>query len=179
MISANDSHDIEDGAFIEINRQLEIPLKAPMFIFGAMMLLSYTLWITDGIWYGAVGCSGAFTFWWFLNVFPNRRYRIAWDNVRIYMREGGFKRSEYFSIAFDEIKSITTAYDGNAGAKARFFPFDYIEIRSRFRKQKPIIVHPPSLNDGQLKTMLLFMYEKNPVLFSEELVDFMNSEKPL
>jgi hypothetical protein len=180
MIAAKDTPESEAGLYVEIERKYQLPLKIPMVIISLMAIpiiwgmSSSSKLILPGTVFFAL-----FAFWWLLNVFPDRRYRIGWDNLRIYMREGRFKRTDYYSIAFAEIKSITTAYDGNAGAKARFFPFDYIEIRSRFRKQKSIIVHPPSLNDGQLKAMFLYMYEQRPDLFPEELVDFMHSDRPL
>jgi hypothetical protein len=179
MIPANDSHDADGGLYVEIDRQYEIPIKVPMLFFGVTALLGAFLWIRDGLWDAGLVIVIIFVLWWLLNVYPKRRYRIGWDNLRIYMREGGFKRSDYFSIAFDEIKAIETGYDGSAGAKARFYPFDYIEMVSKYPCQKPVVVHPPSLKDGQVKSMLLYMYGQRPELFPQDVIDYMHSDRPL
>ena len=145
-------------SYVEIIRELEIPLKIPMIVLGCAAILGIIAGYRSGNWpFGSIGLV-IFLLWWLLNVYPSRRYRIAWDHSRIYMREGGFERSGYFSIPFDEIKIIETGYDGNAGAKANFYPFDYIELFSKYPDQKPVVIRPASLNENQVKSMLIYIW---------------------
>jgi hypothetical protein len=179
MIAANDTSESEAGLYVEIDRKYQMPLKIPMFILGFITLFGIITSLFKGGWEGFIVGPTLFAIWWLFNVYPDRNYRIGWDNLRIYMREGSFTRKDYRSIAFADIRTVETHFDSNAAAKARFYPFDYIEIRSRKSGQKPVLVHPPSLNDGQVKSMLLYLYSKRADLFPQEIIDYMYSDRPL
>jgi hypothetical protein len=92
---------------------------------------------------------------------------------------GLFKRHPEHSMAYGEILSMEGKFKGNAGAKAMFMPFEFLELKSAKRGVKDIWIYPPALRDREVKNFLLKLYEKRPDIFPDYAVEYMRSEKPL
>lgn len=118
------------------------------------------------------------TLWYLLNMHPLWAYRIGWDRSHIYMRDSGWRRRPFLAMRMADVIKITTGYVENAAAKARFFPFDFIELQSSTRSE-PISITPALLYQVQLKDLLRDLYAQSPDIFPNDVVDYMQSGSEL
>lgn len=177
MNAANDGDWQDAGVYVEIDRKWQIPIKVPMVIMGAISIIGAIVLIAKGQYASAPIGFAFFAGWWFFNVHPDLNYRLGWDNLRIYEREGTYRKRDYFSIAMADIVEMRTFFDGDDDIKARYYAFDAIELIPKPPAATSIIIHPPSFNQGQVKSLLLYLHTKRPEIFPQDVIDYMNSDK--
>jgi hypothetical protein len=111
-------------------------------------------------------------------------YQIGYDDERLYMRNWGwhwfkFRRFPVHSMRYDEIDDIESRYLERAAVKRSFYPFDYIAISSRNADVPDIEIYPIYLRPPHDKRLIEQIYKERPELLPEEVVDYMNSDRPL
>lgn len=149
---------------------------APILIFGiidaAVIQRSWELTMTLGV------CGLGLL----INYLMDRSYGISADTERIYMSEWGFKSLIGIlprrSIAFDNIASMKGKFKGNSGVKRHFMPFELLVLKSS-EKEDDIWIHPPSFYDTEIKSFLWNLHAKRPDIFSEDVIKYIRSDRPL
>ncbi len=59
-------------------------------------------------------------------------------------------------------------------------PFEFILVYGKSGYQRDnIVIYPPAFKDRAVKDFLLLLYEKRPEIFTDDVVEYMNSPNPL
>lgn len=111
-------------------------------------------------------------------------YQFAFDEHRMYQRPKGwrwfFRRFPWYAIGYDEVARIETIFGADGAAKRHFFPFEFVLVYGRSgRDGDNIVIYPPAFQDRAIKDFLHLLHGKRPELFPDEVVDYMNSDRPL
>lgn len=99
----------------------------------------------------------------------NRGYRVAWDDSRVYMRKWGYRnllldRHPWTDIEFNKIHALEGKFRPQSIGLSSVVPYEYIEISSTEYGKEPIIIHPMSMNEGDLKQLLDYIKTQRPDL---------------
>lgn len=106
-------------------------------------------------------------------------YQIGYDDVRLYQRDWGWnwRTLQWFpihSMTFNEIVSVRGRFVDRSASKKRFFPFDYVEVRSCNHEVPDIEIYPMYLQHPQDKDVLAAIHACRPELFPQEVLAYMN-----
>ena len=111
-------------------------------------------------------------------------YQMGYDDARLYQRNWGWnwrtlRRLPVHSMSYDEIASIHGRFVDRGGFKKGFFPFDYIELRSRNHDVPDIEIYPIYLRHPQDKDLLAAIHARRPELFPHDVLAYMNGVREM
>jgi len=111
-------------------------------------------------------------------------YQIGYDEDRIYQRNWGWswrtlRRFPVHSMSYDEIASMHGRFIDRGAFKKSFYPFDYIELRSKNHDVPDIEIYPIYLKHPQDKDLLATIYARRPEIFPHDVVAYMNGNRAL
>lgn len=111
-------------------------------------------------------------------------YQFAFDDERMYQRPKGwrwfFGRLRWYTIRFDEVSRVEAIHGADAGLKAKFFPFEFILIYGRTGAQGDnVVIYPPAFRENSIKEFLCLFDGKLPGKLPDDVVAYMNSDRPL
>ena len=177
------------------NIDQKIPNRVPRKL-GAQLGISLTLLVmciapvpialifrpfdSNILWFGIIGSLiGP------LRIFVAQQgYQMGYDDERLYQRKWGWdwrtlRRFPVHSMGYDEIAAMHGRFIDRGALKKGFFPFDYIELRSRNHDVPDIEIYPIYLRHPEDKDLLAAIYARRPELFPRDVLAYMNSERAI
>ncbi len=110
-------------------------------------------------------------------------YQVGYDATRVHCRDWGLtwtlRWKPVHSMAYDEIQAIDSCYLDRASAKRQFYPFDFLALSSHNPDVPVIEIYPIYLKHPDDKLLLKEIYRHRPELFAADVIDYMNSDRPL
>lgn len=116
------------------------------------------------------------------NFFHDHSYRVGWDGRHLFYRDWGLKSligNREIRIDVMDMTSLEGRYDGDTSMKRAFYEFDYIDVRAKGMGGKKIWLHPMSLDEFRLKLMLGDICRLKPEIFSQNVLNYMRSDRDM
>jgi hypothetical protein len=109
-------------------------------------------------------------------------HRMSWNEERIWIHSEGlfrlFIRTPETSIRIADIEWIEGQFDGDAGIKAKFFPFDYMIVYGETEgPEANVLINPYYVHVNSVRELLHHIDYRKPGVLAPEVIAFMHSDK--
>jgi hypothetical protein len=115
-------------------------------------------------------------------VYADKGYRISYDDDAVYHRPDGLTLKLTYQaeqiMRYEDIDVIC----GDPGRLINFgiMPFEFIRLcRKGWDGEELFIITPFLLYHEEMKELIWFLYEKRPDAFTQDVIDYLNSDQRL